>query len=301
MTPQNPSPSPTAQETTEDKSDLKVVLQFFVVPLSLVVVLVSVFFGLQLLRGRRPDPESALLALRRYDGFLARFVGDVKRWQSGYDLSLLLRGGQGEEEARELRRLVPDLSAAFREAGTQDDLKLRRYLALALGHAADIQAADALRSGLKDADPQTRLFCAWGLMRIGDRSAVPDLRAAAADPDAGVRKMAIFALGQVGDREAGVILRNALLDGESDVRWNAALALARIGDPAGAQVLLALLDGSREKDVTLNAIRGLALLRLPEAHGPLDRLAASASDPEVKEAARLAIEAYGAEALNSAP
>ncbi len=301
-------PNPPAAGETDGRSDLRVVLQFFIVPLSLVVVLVSVFFGLQALRSHRPDPVSALRALESYDGLLARYVGDVKRWQSGYDLSLLLRA----EDQEKLARLVPDLTAAFREAGTRGDLKLRRYLVLALGHAGDARGAGALREGLADPDAQTRLFSAWGLLRLGDPSALPDLRRAVGDSDPGVRKMAIFAVGRLGDRAATPALRGALEDPEADVRWNAALALARLGDAAAAPLLIGLLEGppsrpegaaagSEGTDLTLNAIRGLALLRAPAGRAPLERLAASGTDPGIREAARLALDAYATPAPEGQP
>jgi HEAT repeats/PBS lyase HEAT-like repeat len=303
--PSGPSPE---LPVTEDKSDLKVVLQFFIVPLSLVIVLVSVFFGLQMLRSRRPDGPSTLRSLRSGEGFLERYVGDVKRWQSGYDLSLLLRGDRAG-----LVRLVPDLIVAFRESGEKGDLKLRRYLALALGQAADPRALDALREGMRDADAQTRLFAAWGTMRIDEPGALPALREAASDSDPGVRTMAIFALGQNGDRAAAGTLRGALLDDDEDVRWNAALALARLGDPAATPVLIQMLKDSLgrgtaeragatlRKDLAINAMRGLALLRSAEGRGMLETIAASGGDPEIREAARLALESYRAGAESSSP
>src|SRR5258706_10514315 len=55
-------------EEMDEKSDWKVVLRFFVVPLSLVAVLVSVFFGLQVLRSSRPDPAAPLGDLTRSGG-----------------------------------------------------------------------------------------------------------------------------------------------------------------------------------------------------------------------------------------
>ncbi|PYS96863.1 MAG: hypothetical protein DMF50_02810 [Acidobacteria bacterium] len=293
----------------EGRSDLKVVLQFFIVPLSLVAVLVSVFFGLQMLRSRRPDAGATLDGLRHYEGFLAPYVGDVKRWQSGYDLSLLLRS----EDRQARSRVLPDLVSAFREAGERRDLKLRRYLALALGQSGDARAAAALREGAHDGDAQTRLFSVWGLMQAGGAPACPELRAAAADPDRGVRAMAVFALGALGDRSSEPVLRAALQDRETDVRWNAALALARLGDPAAVPVLIQMLDAPgapagargegapREGDAALNAIRGLALLRAPEGRQPLARLAASAPDLRIREAARLAIDAYGAAPRPGAP
>jgi HEAT repeat protein len=297
----------------DGRSDLRVVLQFFIVPLSLVVVLVGLFFGLQVLRTRRPDPGAALRDLESYEGFLARYIGDFKRWQSGYDLSLLLRS----EPAPDLRAMLPHLATAFREAGARGDVRLRQYLALALGHAADPRGIGPLREGMGDADPPTRLFSAWGLMQIGTPDVLADLRAAAADPDPGVRKLSVFALGRLGDRQSAGVLRGALRDGAIDVRWNAALSLARLGDPAGAPILVELLEGSLDPapagedaappeeprlrvERALNAIRGLALLGPPEGGAALAR-AAGSSDPGIAEAARAALDASGSARPRSSP
>lgn len=297
----SPPAAPTGPGTepeSDGRSDAKVVLQFFLVPLSLVLVLVTVFFGMQMLRRREPDPVATLRSLESYQGFMARFVGNPKRWQSGYDLSLLLRG----EEARDIARLVPDLAGAFHEAGVRGDLALRRYLALALGYSRDAAAVAALSDGLSDADSTVRLFSACGLMNIADAASALALRAAAGDPDPGVRTMVAFALGSLGDREAVPILRAVLRDPVQDVRWNAALALARLGDPAAAPVLLELLDASVQElqgtpkpagalERALNAVRGLALLRPAEGREPLSRLRASAIDPMLTRAADLALQA----------
>jgi HEAT repeats/PBS lyase HEAT-like repeat len=294
----------------DGRSDLKVVLQFFIVPLSLVIVLVSVFFGLQIMRAHRPDAASSIKALQNYEGFLARYVGDIKRWQSGYDLSLLMRG----EDAGALRRILPDLIAGFREAGAKRDLKLRRYLALALGSSADPGAIAPLREGLVDPDPETRIYACWGLGTVGTATVLPDLRRAAIDPDPGVRKAAIFQIGRLGDQESRPILRAALEDGQSDVGWNAALALARLGDAAATPLLIRLLDDSTSpvsgetesgaaarRNRALNAVRGLALLRARDARASLELARERADALEVKEAARLALESIGVRGAAAAP
>ncbi len=56
-------PRDQVQESEDEKSDLKVVMQFFIVPLILVAVLVLAFFGLQFLRNRNPDPRATLRSL----------------------------------------------------------------------------------------------------------------------------------------------------------------------------------------------------------------------------------------------
>jgi HEAT repeat protein len=292
-----------------EKGDWKVVLQFFVVPLALVAVLVTVFFGLQVLRSRSPDPRTTLVDLKSTGGFLLPWVGDPKRWQSGYDLSLLLRSaGAGSAP-------LAEMTTAFQESGVSGDVKLRRYLALALGRAGDERAAVALGRGLEDDDGDTRLYCAWGLMQVGGPEALADLRrVAATHPDEGVRKMAVFALGQRGDRLAVPALRRALVDRDTDVRWNAALSLARLGDASGETILIEILgtwtpDAARTGSPAaadgaapaLNAIRGLALLRDPTARAALERAVLSGRSEEIRATARLAIESMDAEARGSLP
>lgn len=295
---------------TDDKSDWKVVSQFFIVPLGLVAVLVSVFFGLQVLRSRHPDPRSTLEHLKGPSRFILPWAGDPKRWQSGYDLSLAVRAGGDEGGAA----LAPELASAFREAGADPDL--RRYLALALGRSGDPRAVPALREGIGDPDGTTRLHCAWGLMRIGDPSSFPDLRAAAGDRDEAVRTMAVFALGEMGDRDGAAVLASALSDGSMSVRWNAALSLARLGDDSGESVLIGVLDGTervrldekeraREDEVNasarLNAIRGLALLKNDAARAALRRAAESGTGDEVRATARLALESIDANPPQTLP
>ncbi len=293
-------------EEMDEKSDWKVVLRFFVVPLSLVAVLVSVFFGLQVLRSSRPDPAARLGDLTRSGGFFLPWAGDPKRWQSGYDLSLLLRTPDGGSR----QGLIPGMTAAFRDAGRSHDLKLRHYLALAIGRAADPGGIAALREGLSDSDGETRLYCAWSLMQIGGGEALPALRqAAASDGDAGVRKMAVFALGQLGDHAAAGTLGAALRDSDRDVRWNAALALARIGDDTGESTLVEMLEtpagagaapGSPDDAPALNAVRGLALLHDDRARRALEKAAAGGGDAVGAEARR-ALEALGSEACKTLP
>jgi HEAT repeat protein len=299
------APDRAADPDTDQRSDWKVVMQFFIVPLSLVVVLVSLFFGLQLLRGRRPDPKETLASLERYDGFLGAVVGDLKRWQAGYDLSILLRTRSPEE----LGRMLPELTAAFREAGARRDLKVRRYLTLALGYVSGPGAREPLREALRDEDAETRLNAAWGLARSADAATAPDLRSALKDQDTGVRKMAAFALGSILDRASAPDLRAALEDPVPDVAWNAALALARLRDRSALPVLLAMLDrgigtgagAQPAPDLAINAMRGLAILGSEEARPALERAAASA-EGSVKEEARLAIQALAeAKSVAGAP
>ena len=286
----------------DDKSDWKVVSQFFIVPLGLVAVLVSVFFGLQVLRTRHPDARSTLEHLKGPSRFLLPWVGDPKRWQSGYDLSLAVRAGSGEGG----EALAPEMAAAFREAGA--DPKLRRYLALALGRSGEASAVPALKDGMRDPDGETRLYCAWGLMEIADRSSLPELRAAVGDQDEAVRTLAVFALGELGDHDGAAALRPALQDASMSVRWNAALSLARLGDDAGESILIGVLQGKETAEqeqanasARLNAIRGLALLGGPAARAALQQAAETGASDVIRATARLGLKTIAAKTPRPLP
>ena len=289
-----------------DKSDWKVVLQFFIVPLALVAVLVLVFFGLQVMRSHHPDRRATLEDLKDSRGFRLPWVGNPKRWQSGYDLSLLLRSGPRDAAQ------VPaaDLVAAFRDARRSDDVDLRRYLALALGRSGDARAVAALAEALADADSDTRLYCAWALSRIGGDGALAALRAALASSDPAVRKMAAFSAGAVADRAAIPALRGILADPDEDARVNAAVALARMSDAAGVPVLADFLrshpaaagpPSPGEEAAILDVVRGLALLRVPGARAALEETARSSRSDSARAAAREAIESLDAEARRTLP
>ena len=77
---------------------------------------------------------------------------------------------------------------------------------------------------------------------IGDNSAVPGVIKQLKHPDPSVRKVAAYVLGAIKDPSAAHDLQIALNDVKDEVRWNAAMALARMDDPAGADILVSLLD-----------------------------------------------------------
>lgn len=211
------------------------VLQFFIFPMAIVAVCVAVFvvFGLIAAEGR---------SAREYLGEV-RTGGANRRWQAAFELSKLIQSGKDHAARDPL--LVPELADAFLEA-ENDDPRVRRYLALALGRLGDARALPALLKTVRtlgpDVDTETVIYSIWALGSIADEAALPELERLAAAEDAGIRKAAVHALGALPGEAPRARLRESLADGAEDVRWNAALALARRGDDAAAPVLRTMLD-----------------------------------------------------------
>lgn len=264
------------------------VLQFFIFPLAIVAVSVAVFviFGLIAAEGR-----SARDYLQE-----VRSGGASRRWQAAFELSKIIQSHK--DPALQDPRFVPELVALFEDA-IQDDPRVRRYLALALGRVGDARAVPALLNAVgadAGADSEALIYSIWALGAIRDERALPELLRLAGVEDAGVRKAAVHALGSFPGEAAAARLREALQDAVPDVSWNAALALARRGDASCAPVLRGMLDRSRlgatsglspeqAEDAILQAVSAAALVQDAEIRSALERLRDGDPSLKVREAA----------------
>jgi len=192
-------------------------VQFFLIPLVVVglTVLVYVGFG-SLLTDERTAPDY----LREI-----QTGGTSHRWPAAYELSRLMN----DPAVRRDQRLGPALVKALENA-KDDDPRVRRYLALAIGRLESPLPPDAvaaLVAALDDPDGEARITAIWALGSSGDPAVVSRLLPVFESGDAGVRKMVVYALGALpGDAQLPT-LRAALRDSAADVRWNAAVALSR--------------------------------------------------------------------------
>jgi HEAT repeat protein len=156
-----------------------------------------------------------------------------RRWQAAYELSRLLDSGELQAQEGTAAQVLSVFESA---GGSQNDPRVRRYLALTLGRLKTVAAVPALSEALKDEDSETRIYAALSLGRIGDRGATKALVGALSDEDPAVRKSAAYALGALADPAAADGLREALHDEQVDVTWNAPWRW-RMNDPSGADVL----------------------------------------------------------------
>jgi HEAT repeat protein len=209
-------------------------VQFFLIPLAVVGVTVMVYVGFRSLLADDRSPQDYLAEIRT--------GGTNRRWPAAYELSRRM----ADPKVRGDRTLAPALVKAF-EDSKDDDPRVRRYLALAIGRMdppLPPQAVADLAKSLDDPDSEARISTIWALGSSGDPSVVPRLQPLYASADAGIRKMVVYALGALpGDAQLAT-LSTALQDAAPDVRWNAAVALARHGNREGAPVLRQMLDRS---------------------------------------------------------
>lgn len=273
------------------------VLQFFVFPLSIVAVCVTVFVIFGLIASEGKGPRQYLDEVR---------TGSAnRRWQAAFELTKVLQAHR--DPALKDPRFVDEAVRTFRESAG-DDPRVRRYLALALGRLGDRRAVPALLQAAQDAaangphaDPETQIYSVWALGAIGDPEAEPALVELARSEDAGVRKTSLHALGSFPGERARAALVAALPDPVEDVRWNAAVALARRRDPAAAPVLLEMLDRAhlgaiagmtedQRVDTLLQAIEAAGVVPDARLRAALESLRASDASLKVREAARAALE-----------
>ena len=287
--------APPAEEPRQSTPFL--VLQFFIFPLSIVAVCVTVFVIFGLIASEGKGPRQYLDEVR---------TGSAnRRWQAAFELTKVLQARK--DPALKDPRFVDEAVRTFAES-SGDDPRVRRYMALALGRLGDRRAVPALLKSAKEsaangphADPETQIYSVWALGAIGDPQAEPALAELAGSEDAGVRKAAVHALGSMPGEESRAVLARALEDRTEDVRWNAAIALARRRDPASVPVLLEMLDrahlssvegvseAQRTEETLLQAVEAAGVVPDERLRAPLESLRDRDASLKVREAARAAL------------
>src|SRR6476469_5357677 len=125
-------------------------VQFFLIPLTVVALTVTVYVGFRSLLADDRKPQDYLAEIRN--------GGSDRRWPAAYELSRLM----ADPKVRADRTLTPALVKAFEES--KGDQQVRRYLALAIGRLDPPMPAEAvasLTSALDDPDGETRISVIW--------------------------------------------------------------------------------------------------------------------------------------------
>jgi len=275
-------------------------VQFFLIPLAVVGVTVLVYAGFRSLLTDDRSPRDYLAEVRN--------GGSTRRWPAAYELSRLM----ADPKVRADRTLGPALARAFEES-KDDDPRVRRYLALAIGRLDPPLPADAvadLTKALDDPDSEVRISTIWALGSSADASVVPRLQPLYGSEDAGIRKMVVYALGALPGDAQLVTLKTALEDSAPDVRWNAAVALARHDNHEGVRVLQQMLDrayvehavkrdvrqdGDQDPvaEVMISGLRAAAALKEGALRASIESLSQQDRSLRVRQAALEALKALG--------
>ncbi len=281
--------TPPKEEPSEsqDVSFGVTLIQFLLIPALVVIACVALFFFFGWLVA---EERSSLDHLRDIKTGSA-----TKRWQAAFELAKQLNNLERQSEREDFEQLVPEMIDVF-ETAERDDPRVRRYIALALGHVGDPRAVPVLLEALSDDDPETRIYSIWALGALGDERAIAPLLELAHHDDPGIRKMAVYSLGALRAEEARDTLRAALDDYEMDVAWNAAMALAQLGDATGKDRILQMLDREflstvadmteeQRVDVMMTAMKGAVLLADPQLRTRLEDISEGDPDLKVRQAA----------------
>ena len=227
------------------------ILQLFVVPGLIVVIIVMVWLMLNWLAHMGSDPQSYVKALER---------NNEARWQAAVNLANALRSDRGP--LKNNSQIATQIAGILDREITAGSLKegsitLRDFLCRALGefNVPDglpvlLKAASTQR-GPEEAAVRRAALAAIALLAdnvhtaggsLANEKLDSTLLEAANDSDPLVREVAAYAMGSVGTPELDVKLRSMLKDSYANARYNAATGLARRGDAAVVPVLVEMLD-----------------------------------------------------------
>jgi HEAT repeat protein len=286
-------PIPAQDELVEEKRPTSLLIaQFFLFPLIIIAICVGIFLLFGYLTYEQKTPQEYLSEVRTGSELCCR-------WQSAYELSNII--SSRKEKLRDTD-FVNDLIKVYQTSRNVDP-RVRRYLALTMGHLGDPRAVPALIEGLSDTDSENQMNNLLALGTIADKSATPAVVQHLSSSNPAVRKMAAFVLSAIKDRAASHDLKIALNDTNDEVRWYAAIALAQINDSAGTDVLMKLIDHAyvdqlqgfapdQKSQLMVNAVRCLGLLKFEPAKDRILALGQTDSDLAVRDASLEALKNY---------
>lgn len=223
---------PIVEHQSEKKSALRVVVHsFFVVPFIIAIFAVIIFLVVRIMTA---EPNSA------YDYLEDVKIGGVtKRWQGAFELSKIL---SNPNMVPKDERFSSELISAFEYSANDKDLRVRQYLAVAMGATKDQRYVTTLIDAMNEDEPEVMMASAFALGNIQDERAVFPLEKLLSNNEPQVRLQAVISLGKIGGGNTIPILKRMLGDPEVNVRWDAAIALAKQKDRSGQRILLDLLD-----------------------------------------------------------
>jgi HEAT repeats/PBS lyase HEAT-like repeat len=286
-------PVPPIDDLTEVRKPTSLLIaQFFLFPMIIIAICIGIFLLFGYLTYEQKTAQEYLNDVRTGSEFCCR-------WQSAYELSNII---SSQKEKLRSTNFVDNLVKVY-QSSQSGDPRIRRYLALAMGHLGDPRAVPALVDGLNDTDIDNQIYNMWALGSIGDSAPVPDIVKKLDARDPAIRRTAAYVLGSLKDSRAVLDLKIALNDSSEDVRWNAAIALAQLKDASGSELLIKLLDrgyvdklegmtAEQKSQLVINAIKCLGILKFQSAKDKIHALSQNDPDLAVRDASLEALKKF---------
>src|SRR5215813_2258781 len=191
---------PPPDELIEVKKPASLLIaQFFLFPLIIIAICIGIFLLFSYLTYEQKTPQEYLSEVRTGSELCCR-------WQSAYELSNII---SSQKEKLRNTDFVNDLIKVYQ--GSRDgDPRVRRYLALTMGHLGDPRAVPVLIEGLNDNDAENQMNNLLALGTIADKSATPAVIQQLSSSNPAVRKMSAFVLSAIKDPAASRELEVAL-------------------------------------------------------------------------------------------
>ena len=247
--PQETSPPVLADLPPVEAPSAGFVVQLFVIPALVVLVVIVVWLLFGKLAGGERDAMEYVRQLRL----------PTANWRSAFELASLIQNDPAIAGDPKLLGELTDLLS--HELDTNSDPDLTRYVALTLGAFRTLegrtqsgQPVDPIVPLTRALEPRydtpIRIAAAASLAkqaarldgRLDDARAIQALGETAANGEPQLRQMAVYALGFF-SRSATERLRDRVRgDEDRFTRYNAAVALARRGDPAAEATLREMLS-----------------------------------------------------------
>src|SRR5438046_6896398 len=138
---------PSAEDLTEIKRPTSLLIaQFFLFPLIIIAICIGIFLLFGYLTYEQKSAREYLNEVRTGSELCCR-------WQSAYELSNII---SSQKEKLRNGDFVNDLVKVYQ--GSRDgDPRVRRYLALTMGHLGDARAVPVLIEGLSDNDSENQM------------------------------------------------------------------------------------------------------------------------------------------------
>jgi HEAT repeat protein len=256
-----PSPSTDKSLPPVEPPSAGFILQLFLIPASIVLIIVGVWLAFNWLAQMGGDPYDYVKALER---------NSAQRWQVAVNLADALRDPQNDKLRNDaaVARQLSDLLGREIDGGgmSEEAIQLRGYLCNALGEFETpevvipvlVKAAgterDEKEMGVRFAAVKALAVLLSKSPQI-KRSAHPEVLAVllrnADESEPLLRSTAAFGLGAFGGDEARAKLEHMASDLYPDVRYNAATTLARLGDEAATPVIVEMLSPGDPAGVTI--------------------------------------------------